>query len=154
MIYAEHLKKLGCDHYSTQEEIKSAYRQKARECHPDLNPGIPATVFISLDESYTFLMKNWKAPKTRPVKDHNDKFYKQWPGLNSNMTVHLPIGDEVLKETSIYCMIRDKEFRVRLPAGLKLPAELVINNIYDRPFTLHVLSSIDTDQYMRDDMRV
>ena len=32
---------LGIDKNATEEEIKKAYRKKAKECHPDLHPDDP-----------------------------------------------------------------------------------------------------------------
>ena len=145
-----YLQLLECDAYSTLDEVKSSYRKLSKRVHPDLNSDIDPQKFRDLTEAYNWLMSNHK-PKRRPPKDHNDKFYKQWATLNSNMYVHLPI-DEVLKETSIYCMVRDDEFRVKLPAGMKLPATLRITNVFDRPFTLHVIGSPETSDYMNDEL--
>ena len=30
---------LGCDELATTEQINAEFRQKAKECHPDKNPG-------------------------------------------------------------------------------------------------------------------
>lgn len=144
------LQTLGCNDYSTLEEIKKAYRALSLKCHPDLNKNIDPQKFIDLTKAYDWLMSNHK-PKKRPIKDHSEKFYKQWSTLTSDMYVHLPI-DFVHKDTSIYCMVRYTEFRVKLEAGTQLPVSLLIKNVFDRPFTLHVIGSPVTEDYMNDDL--
>jgi hypothetical protein len=57
MTILDYYKVLGIGTGSTVEEIKKAYRKKARECHPDINPSPDAKeVFISVTEAYEFLM--------------------------------------------------------------------------------------------------
>ena len=49
---------LGVPENATQEEIKRAYRRKAKECHPDLHPNDPdaARKMNELNEAYDMLM--------------------------------------------------------------------------------------------------
>ena len=49
---------LGVNHGATPDEIKKAYRQKAKECHPDLHPDDPnATKKMNeVNEAYDMLM--------------------------------------------------------------------------------------------------
>lgn len=49
---------LGVSENATQEEIKRAYRRKAKECHPDLHPNDPnaARKMNELNEAYDMLM--------------------------------------------------------------------------------------------------
>lgn len=49
---------LGVSENATQEEIKRAYRRKAKECHPDLHPNDPdaARRMNELNEAYDMLM--------------------------------------------------------------------------------------------------
>lgn len=46
---------LGIDASATPDEIKSAYRQKARETHPDTNGGKKAAAFKDVSEAYQVL---------------------------------------------------------------------------------------------------
>ena len=50
---------LGLPLNSSDEDIKKAYRKKARECHPDINPS-PDSIdrFINITEAYDFLISN------------------------------------------------------------------------------------------------
>ncbi len=49
---------LGVSENATQDEIKRAYRRKAKECHPDLHPNDPnaARKMNELNEAYDMLM--------------------------------------------------------------------------------------------------
>ena len=51
----EHFKTLGVTVNATDEEIKKAYRRKARDVHPDRNASAEAhEVFIKLKKAYDF----------------------------------------------------------------------------------------------------
>ena len=53
---------LGVPEGATPDEIKRAYRRKAKECHPDLHPGDPdaARKMNELNEAYDMLMNPQK----------------------------------------------------------------------------------------------
>lgn len=57
MTISDYYKVLGLSPGSTADEIKKAYRKKARECHPDINPSPDAKdIFIRVTEAYEFLL--------------------------------------------------------------------------------------------------
>ncbi len=58
-------KVLGVSEGATQDEIKRAYRRKAKECHPDLHPNDPdaAKKMNELNEAYDMLMNPEKYAK-------------------------------------------------------------------------------------------
>jgi hypothetical protein len=57
MTISDYYKVLGLDTGSTVYDIKNAYRKKARECHPDINPSPDAKeAFIRATEAYDFLL--------------------------------------------------------------------------------------------------
>lgn len=63
---------LGLPENSSVDEIKKAYRKKARLYHPDINPSPDAKEkFISITEAYEFLISNHERIKT------DDEAYKQ-----------------------------------------------------------------------------
>jgi hypothetical protein len=57
MTLIEYYNKLGLPANSSIDEIKKAYRRKARLYHPDINPAPDAKdMFISITEAYEFLI--------------------------------------------------------------------------------------------------
>jgi hypothetical protein len=57
MTISDYYKVLGIETGSTVDEIKKAYRKKARECHPDINPSPDSKeLFIAITEAYEFLL--------------------------------------------------------------------------------------------------
>ena len=59
MTITDYYEILGIPTTSTIEEIKKAYRRKARLYHPDINPAPEAKDhFISITEAYEFLIAN------------------------------------------------------------------------------------------------
>ncbi len=62
--YKDYYSILGVSRNATQKEIKSAYRQKAREFHPDVNPGATEK-FKDINEAHEAL----KDPEKRKMYD-------------------------------------------------------------------------------------
>lgn len=61
MTISEYYRILDLDYGCSSEEIKKAYRKKARECHPDINHAPDAKdMFISITEAYEFLITNFE----------------------------------------------------------------------------------------------
>ena len=72
MTITDYYEILGIPASSTIEEIKKAYRKKARLYHPDINPAPDAKDhFISITEAYEFLIANHEKIK------YNDQAYQQ-----------------------------------------------------------------------------
>jgi hypothetical protein len=61
MTASDYYRILGLENGCSIEEIKKAYRKKAREYHPDINHAPDAKdLFISITEAYEFLITNFK----------------------------------------------------------------------------------------------
>ena len=72
MTITDYYKLLDLPVNSSIDEIKKAYRKKARLYHPDINPAPDAKDrFISITEAYEFLMANHEKIRT------NDQAYQQ-----------------------------------------------------------------------------
>jgi hypothetical protein len=72
MTQTDYYEVLGLHASSSVEEIKKAYREKARLYHPDINPSPEAKdLFIAITEAYDFLMSNHDKINT------DDQAYKQ-----------------------------------------------------------------------------
>jgi len=78
---------LGVDQTADLNEIKHAYRQRAKELHPDMNDAPDAhEKFITLNEAYEFLLENWmylrpSCQKTREemqAECAREKAYRDW----------------------------------------------------------------------------
>jgi molecular chaperone DnaJ len=68
-------KVLGVPHDATKDEIKKAYRQKAKECHPDLHPDDPdaARKMNEINEAYDMLNN---PEKYRQAEQRNSSAYR------------------------------------------------------------------------------
>lgn len=83
---------LGVSPGASQEEIKRAYRQKAKECHPDLHPEDPKAneKMNEVNEAYDLLMhpdkhQSWQQQRQRPQSGGYGAYgnpYQQAGGFN------------------------------------------------------------------------
>lgn len=80
-MFSQYYDILGISSDSTLNEIKAAFREKAKKFHPDLNSSPDANdKFIAINEAYTFLLRlstSFASSQTynRP---NPDEFYNDW----------------------------------------------------------------------------
>ncbi len=73
---------LGVSENATQEEIKRAYRRKAKECHPDLHPNDPnaAKKMNELNEAYDMLMNPDKYKQRQQQNPYGNPYGQSYGG--------------------------------------------------------------------------
>lgn len=70
MTINDYYRILGLNHDATLNDIKKAYRAKARLYHPDINPDPTARdLFIEATEAYEFLSANFNR-----LQDHDEEY--------------------------------------------------------------------------------
>ena len=71
MTLSDYYEILGLSVHSSLEEVKKAYRKKARLYHPDINPAPEARdLFIQATEAYEFLLTNFDKIKNNEEAYH------------------------------------------------------------------------------------
>lgn len=69
----DHYKVLGIGRKADPEQVKQAYRERAKHCHPDVNPSPQASsVFHAVHEAYRVL----RDPDARARYDEQLRFYR------------------------------------------------------------------------------
>ena len=70
---------LGLSHGATEDEIKKAYRKKAKECHPDLHPDDPNATrkMNEVNEAYDMLMHPEKYQSRREQEQRRQSAERQ-----------------------------------------------------------------------------
>ncbi len=77
MTISDYYEILGLPVNATLEDVKRAYRKKARLYHPDINPAPGAKdLFISATEAYEFLLANFE--KIANNEDAYNKAMEDW----------------------------------------------------------------------------
>jgi hypothetical protein len=106
MTLTDYYEKLGIPVGSSVEDIKRAYRKKARLYHPDINPSQDAKdLFISITEAYEFLISNYEKFKSDDQAYHQAmedwRKYRQ-DRSRKRATVYARTSYRTFKNTSFY----------------------------------------------------
>ncbi len=107
---------LGVSRTATQDEIKKAYRKRARESHPDRNPGDPGAAerFKQIQSAYEALSspkpKNQSShkpkPSYNPFKDIWDDFFTP-SGVNPNRGNNIQIRVDIEFKESFLGVVKN-----------------------------------------------
>lgn len=140
MTLTDYYEILGLPANSTIEEIKKAYRKKARLYHPDINPAPDAKDhFISITEAYEFLIANHEKIK------FDDQAYQQamedWRKYRQDRsrkraTVYSRTSYGTFKNTKFYKTTRIFD-GTTIIFSLLISIMVIIYTIYGYIFRLH-----------------
>jgi hypothetical protein len=140
MTLNEYYNILGLPVNSSIEEIKKAYRRKARLYHPDINPAPDAKdMFISITEAYEFLI----AYNSKIAFD--DEAYKQamddWRKYRQNRsrqraTVYARTSYNTFKNTKFYKTTRIFD-RTTIIFSFAISIMVLVYTVYGYTFRLH-----------------
>ncbi|MEO1791874.1 MAG: DnaJ domain-containing protein [Cyanobacteria bacterium J06629_19] len=93
MNLAHHYRTLGLRRSASFGEVKKAYRQLVRQCHPDIHPGQAATDrFIQITTAYTALCEALQVPE----EDTQPNFQQNTPTANGSNSAGKPSQPERL----------------------------------------------------------
>lgn len=117
---------LGIKTRITEIELKSIYKKKALELHPDINKS-PTAVddFRKLKEAYEFLLGNLNK---LPLDNKYPVIYRILT-KDHIQSVKIPIG--ALKEDglTIHFKWHEQEYRIHLKKGTELPHNIKVDGI-------------------------
>lgn len=150
MEYKNYYRILGVDRNANQDEIKRAYRQLAREFHPDVNPGDPSAEerFKDINAAYEVLSDptkrrqydqlgaNWNQWQQRqPGTGGFDDFARQWYG-QSGGNVHFADLNDIFGQANLSDLLeglfgaRGGQSTWRRGRDVEVPVELTLEEAY------------------------
>ena len=140
MALTDYYEILGLPVNSTIEEIKKAYRIKARLYHPDINPSPDAKdLFIKATEAYEFLLANHDKIKTddqaysRAME--NWRKYRQYRS-HYRATAYARASFGNFKKSSLYRTTRIIDGTIII-YGIVISSLIIINTVYGYVFKLN-----------------
>jgi hypothetical protein len=140
MTLTDYYKILGIPVDSSVEEIKKAYRRKARLYHPDINPSPDAKdLFIGITEAYEFLISNHEKIKIDDLE--YSKAMEDWRKYRQDRsrkraTVYARTPYSKFKNTNFYKTTRIFD-GTTIIFSLLISIMVIIYTIYGYIFRLH-----------------
>lgn len=121
---------MGIEYRISKDELKSIYRKRAIELHPDTNKHSNAAEdFRNLNAAYQFLVNNLHNLRVRPPpKPTCPTIFRVLDGKNVER-VEIPRCDLKEDDLCLYFMWKGKEYRTILKRGTELPTSIVIHGI-------------------------
>ena len=139
MTQTDYYELLGLPADSSVEEIKKAYRKKARLYHPDINPSPNAKdLFIRITEAYDFLIANHEKIKTD--EEAYNQAMEDWRKYRQNRsrkraTVYTRTSYSTFKKTRFYKTTRIFD-RTTIVSGFAISIMVLIYTVYGYIFRL------------------
>lgn len=117
---------MGIWHRCTEEELKSQYRKRAKELHPDVNGGGPQATqqFQMLGQAYTYLKNNMSMlpspPKPQRPRPQCETIFRMFD-KNREQIVNVPQGCLEDDDLCLYFFWKGQEYRTVVKKGTNLP---------------------------------
>ena len=109
--FKNYYKILGVNHNSTRDEIKSAFREKAKELHPDKNIGQPEEVIKRREEQMKEVADAWGILSRDDAKAKYDRVYQEHevarPSPRTSEGVRRPQSHTTPRQTDSYGFDKD-----------------------------------------------
>jgi len=118
---------MGIQYRVSKEELKSIYRKKAIELHPDTNKSANASEkFKELNAAFTFLNNNLNSLKREPP--NCPTIYRTFD-KDVNQAIAIPLDSLKENDLCLYVMWHGTEYRIVLKKGMVLPTTIKFNTI-------------------------
>ena len=128
---------MGIHHRVTKDELKSIYRRKAVELHPDTNKNPNAAeLFKNLNSAYKFLETNLEIIKPAPKAPPTGPSIFRMLDSKQKQNVNIPVGSLKDNDLCVYFMWRGNEYRITLKKGTTLPMDI---NITGTLLNMHIV---------------
>ena len=138
MTTDECLNILGCDVYTSLDDLKTAFRELSKKHHPDTTGNADSTQLRLVIEAWTHLKQSNHRPKVKPKETKGLlKFFRLLNKHDAELVVTLPL--KTLEEDAvIICMWGSTEFNVHLEKGTTFPRTIEIKNIRRHPVRMTI----------------
>lgn len=142
-----HYETLGVETDATQEDIKKAYRQKAKELHPDKNDGDDRG-FVALNRANEVLSDDEKRKRYDETgEDGTDNDHRQVMAILTNFSLIFLDHTKDVKKQSLTDFVRE-----RINEAIQLATDLMENIKSDISKTNDVLSRLKLAKTTEEDV--
>ncbi len=148
----DYYKILRLDYNASLDDVKKAYRQLAREYHPDINHSPDAQeLFISITEAYEYLTKkltikndpnyyHWNANNNAAQSIIDEWLAAERERIRTKAKMHARMRYEQFKKSSYYKSTEQNQIKTIALLALIVGVFVMIGSVFG---TIHVISKND-----------